>query len=204
MIIFSSDFSISPTEKRYLKKIVKSFLREKSEIEIFYDMCFCLMTPQTKYEYNRIAINNLIENDFYSKNLPLDSIDSLIWKTRFHRIKAQRLILAKAQFNTIFSIVTDNELDWFQKRSMLVAGVKGFGMKTSSHFLRNVGALDLAIIDTHILKYMGWQQPKNNKDYVEKEKMFLEESKRRGLTPVELDSYIWKIYSGTQWRDFIY
>ncbi len=36
-------------------------------------------------------------------------------------------------------------------RDWLVENITGLGMKEASHFLRNVGYLDLAIIDKHIL-----------------------------------------------------
>ena len=50
------------------------------------------------------------------------------------------------------------------KRGWLVVNVNGLGMKASSHFLRNLGNQSFAIIDTHILKYMGVDKPKNEKE----------------------------------------
>jgi len=199
----NSRYSIPDADRKFLKKVINSFRILKSKEQIFYDMCFCLMTPQTTYKSNCIAISNIISSGFYCNTLSLKQVDSLIWTTRFHKVKANRLLLAKSQFNQIYDLIR-SERPWVEVREWLCKNVNGFGMKTSSHFLRNLGAIELAIIDTHIIKYMLWDPPKNSKDYLEKEKEFALESHKRKMTPAELDSFIWKIYSQTPWEEFVY
>ena len=41
-----------------------------------------------------------------------------------------------------------------EARIFLVNEIKGIGYKEASHFLRNVGYSDVAIIDRHILRFM--------------------------------------------------
>lgn len=58
-----------------LKKIIehtktKHFqIRNKTDEEIFYDLCFCILAPQTKFAYNRVVTDNLISLKFYITNL---------------------------------------------------------------------------------------------------------------------------------------
>jgi thermostable 8-oxoguanine DNA glycosylase len=77
-------------------------------------------------------------------------------------------------------------------------------MKAASHFLRNQGAQELAIIDVHILKFLEHPPPKNRREYLALEALFKARAQDTMLTPAELDVYLWKIYSKTPWADFVY
>lgn len=80
--------------------------------------------------------------------------------------------------------------------------MKGIGYKEGSHFLRNVGYLDLAILDRHILRCMDrncWiDLPKTltRKRYLDIEEKFKEISEEAGLRPGELDLYLWYMETG--------
>ena len=89
------------------------------------------------------------------------------------------------------------------KRNWLVQNVKGLGMKTATHLLRNLGgADDMVMIDTHILKYLKVKE--KNWNYRELEKRFRKRAKRYGITMAELDTIVWKKYSGTDWKEFVH
>ena len=79
----------------------------------------------------------------------------------------------------------------------------GLGMKEASHFLRNVGYLDLAIIDKHILTHMVEQgiireRPKTvtPKKYLEYEEILTGVAKRLGMPLGQMDLYLWAKKSG--------
>jgi len=55
------------------------------------------------------------------------------------------------QFEQIQKIL-DDDIDNFSKRNMLAKKVRGFSLKESSHFMRNIGYKGLAILDRHILR----------------------------------------------------
>ena len=91
---------------------------------------------------------------------------------------------------------TKNEI---KKREWLVKNIKGLGMKEASHFLRNIGYENLAIIDFHIIdlltKYRLLEKPKSKsltpKEYIKIEKILEELAKKVNLSLGELDLYLW-------------
>ena len=133
------------------------------------------------------------------------ALEILLRPTRFYKQKADRIIKMMENFSEILPIIKvcpaifTPGLAAF-KRDWFVRNVKGLGYKTASHFLRNLGADDLAIIDTHILKYMKITDKKW--DYIEVEKRFRKRAKRYGISVAELDAIVWKIYSKTDWSEF--
>lgn len=194
---------ISQRDRIEAQKVVEEFKKEKTDKEIFYNLCFAIMAPQTTFINNRKATAKLIEHDFYSKNIDDYLLYDLIRKTRFYRQKTDRLSRAKKQFQDILECLR-TDASSFDKREYLVKNVKGLGMKAASHLLRNMGCTDLAIIDTHVLKFLREETPKNKKEYIEMEKTFNSKARDRDLSPAELDAIIWKQYSNTDWNNFIY
>ncbi len=76
------------------------------------------------------------------------------------------------------------------------------GYKESSHFLRNVGFSDVAILDRHVLSVLhehglidGVPRPPTRGRYLEIERKLEELAGKLGLTLGELDLYLW--YSKT-------
>ena len=134
---FSVPLDIIPV----IKKTKLSFqFSEKNDEHIFYDLCFCLCAPQTRFVYNREVQKKLIEIDFYRKNCETPILEGIVKKVRFFRIKASNLCLAKLQFPQIISIVR-SDLSSQYKRSWMIYNVDGCGMKVASHFLRNLGCI---------------------------------------------------------------
>jgi len=90
----------------------------------------------------------------------------------------------------------------FEAREWLVRNIKGLGMKESSHFLRNVGYKNLAILDRHILNIMKdegiIEKPKSltRKKYLEIEEKFNKMAKGFNMSPAELDLHMWCMKTG--------
>ncbi|MFH1786920.1 MAG: N-glycosylase/DNA lyase [archaeon] len=85
-----------------------------------------------------------------------------------------------------------------EAREWLAKNVMGVGYKEASHFLRNVGFMDVAILDRHILNVMKeygviMEIPKalTPKKYLEIEKALLPLSRTTKLSLGELDLYLW-------------
>jgi N-glycosylase/DNA lyase len=84
-------------------------------------------------------------------------------------------------------------------REWLVKNIKGLGWKEASHYLRNIGYFDLAIIDRHIINNLLEYKiieinPKKGltkKRYLEVEKILNKIAKEVDLQPGELDLYLW-------------
>lgn len=196
-------FTISSEDLKRLKAVLAEFKQPKGDEQIFYNMCFCLCTPQTTFKKNKIVIARLLENKFYISDIEHEELSEMVKEVRFRNNKAKWLLEAKEKFLEVLEIVRDKNLNAVEKRRWLVKNINGFGMKTASHFLRNLGHTDLAIIDTHILKFMDVvSYPVTQRTYEEIEENFKAVAKKKGLTPAELDSYVWKTYSGTSWAEF--
>jgi len=192
------------------RKCMERFKKPKTDEEIFYNLCLCIMVPQATFKNCMVALNRLKEYGFYEwSGFPSEmETKELIKPCRFYNRKAEYLLEAKKIFPEILwrLRMRAEENNWnfanFFIRDWLVKNVKGLGMKTASHLLRNIGCTNLAIIDTHILKYFGLKGEKWN--YLDLEKKLKKRAKRYFISLAELDIIIWKHYSKTDWKDYIY
>jgi len=88
-------------------------------------------------------------------------------------------------------------------REWLVNNVEGIGWKESSHFLRNVGFDNVAILDRHVLSVMFKHglidqvpRPMARRRYLETEGKLEHLARELGLSLGELDLYLWYIKTG--------
>ncbi|MGB9642750.1 MAG: N-glycosylase/DNA lyase [Candidatus Ratteibacteria bacterium] len=129
------------------KKIGK---RLKSK-EIFKELCFCILTVQSKAENCWKCIESLDDTNLL-ENGNFDQILCLMKGVRFHKSKTKRIIEARWSLQTLIRLLK-YETDATKIRQWLVKNVNGLGMKEATHFLRNIGKADnLAILDRHILR----------------------------------------------------
>jgi len=162
---------ITHQDKVEAKIVIRKFRSKKAVDGVFYNLCFAILAPQTTFKSNRKVVEILKNNDFMNNDLPRANLETIVKHTRFYRQKTDRLLKAKMQFGDVLINVLSNS-ETKVKRDFLVKNVCGLGMKAASHFLRNLGRRDLAIIDTHVLKFLDYDKPKNNKEYIEIEKKF--------------------------------
>lgn len=188
-----------------IKKRLDEFLKVNDKVSVFYELCFCLLTPQSNARKCDEAIRTLKDKNFFLADMDVEDVKKiLITRTRFHNNKANYLIGAKSVFEVMWG-----KFDFFSRaessilRQWLVDNVKGMGYKEASHFLRNVGFRDLAILDRHILRNLDKfnviseipkSMPKNK--YLLIEKNFKDFSDRIGIKMDELDLYFWYCETG--------
>ena len=89
---------IPSSDLKELSTILKGFKEQKSEEEIFYHLCFCILAPQTKFVNNKKAIEELKERDFYNKNLHRNSLESIVGFAQ-RNILAHSMYQVRAQFS---------------------------------------------------------------------------------------------------------
>lgn len=196
------DFS-SENFKKAKEIISKVFRNNKSNEEIFYDLCFCLLVTNSSFKAVRPVITKLWELDFYHRYIERDVLEPILRPARYYRMKTTYLILARRDFSSILNIIK-SDMSNQKKRDWLCSNVKGLGMKASSHFLRNLGAVDLAIVDTHIVKFLHVDMPSSRKQYLNIEERFLKAAETFGVKPVVLDAVVWKSFSNTEWEKFVF
>lgn len=171
---------------------------------IFYDACFCILAPQAKFDNNSAIVEELKNRAFYTNDVPFSELAELCKKSRFYNVKAKRLIAMKKNFPEILRTVRDEKLSSEDKRSWLVHNVNGFGMKAASHFLRNLGEDDMAILDTHVFKFLKCKPPKSRAEYYEMEDRLDSIAKQHDLTICDLDLIIWQHYANVPWDEYVY
>ncbi len=217
---------ITDEERIKAKEILSKFNCNRDDKDIFYNLCFCICAPQTKFKSNCKVLKELIRLDFYNK--PIEKFNAkdnannfisfceILKPVRFYKNKAIFLLEMKENFSNILkvirsSIIDNKVIDPIELRNWLIDNIKGIGRKTSSHFIRNLGDQSLAIIDTHIIKFMiaeGYYNIKEDdslkSNYFEIERQLIDIADENDLTVAELDSILWKRYSKTPWEDFEY
>ena len=143
---------------------------------------------------------------YYDNHKDIDDtvIELKIKSTRFYRNKTRYLLEAKAKFPEVLKYLKSKKTA-LEKREYLVKNVAGLGYKASSHLLRNLGETNLAVIDTHILKFLNIKDiPSTKKKYIEIEDKFCKIARYNNLSPALLDAWIWMKYSKTLPENFDY
>lgn len=171
--------------------------------EYFYELLYCLLTPQSSAVNAEKAVRLLQRHDFF--NTPIDPEPLLHQKEfyiRFHKTKAKHLLRTREQFPSIAQQLS-NGISSTELREWLVKNVRGLGWKESSHFLRNIGHRDMAILDRHILRNLLRvgilrRLPKTltAKHYKTIEKKFLTFAQQIGIPMDELDLLFWSMETG--------
>ena len=185
-----------------LKKEIKQRLRQFSALparKYFYELCFCLLTPQSNAKKCWQAIEKLKKCGFQARKIQ----PCLRQNTRFYRNKAEYIKEAIKKWAEIKKTIkkTKNPI---LLRNLMAENVKGLGCKEASHFLRNIGKSHnkIAILDRHILrnlKRLGVikELPKlNKKNYLLTEKKMIAFSMKTGIPLDELDLLLWAKETG--------
>jgi len=133
----------------------KSVWNKADEKRLFQELAFCLLTPQSKAENAWKTIIKLTENNKLFE-ATISSISNDLNLVRFKNNKAAYLVEAREIFFNNSKGIRETLFEFtsvFEKRKWLNNNIKGFGLKESSHFLRNIGFVeDIAILDRHIMK----------------------------------------------------
>jgi N-glycosylase/DNA lyase len=196
------------TRRQEILKRLEDFKRvwDKNDKKIFSELCFCILTPQSKAEVCNKIINNLKRNNLLFKG-GIDNIRPFLKKARFYRNKSRYIIEARRFFNNNGKIGIKKRLDIsniIATRDWLVKNIKGIGYKEASHFLRNIGfGENLAILDVHILKNLRKfgvikETPKTitKKRYLDIENKLKKFSDKTKIPMAHLDLLFWSMETG--------
>jgi N-glycosylase/DNA lyase len=169
----------------------------------FYELVYCLLTPQSSAVNAGKAVEALREAGFFHREFePAPLLHQKEFYVRFHNTKGKHLKEAKRNFPEIHSALC-NGYSSEELRAWLVKNVKGLGWKEASHFLRNIGHKNLAILDRHILKNLkrhnvirSLPETLTPTRYRAIEQKFALFSRRIGITLDELDLLFWSRETG--------
>ncbi len=198
--------SIEVLKSSEISEIINLRINEFSKIKnlgvnvIFRELCFCIMTANCGAE-KCIEIHEKIGGKFNTLN-ELKLLGRFKeYGYRFPNIRSKFIIEArksKAELkNKINSELNDNDL-----REWVVRNIKGIGYKEASHFLRNIGFTNYAIIDFHIIDLLVTHElidkPKTltKRKYLEIENILKNLADKLNLNLAELDLYLWFLETG--------
>ena len=174
---------------------------EKPSREIFKELCFCILTANFNAE-RCIKILEELKNDEFLNLSERELAEKLrMLGHRYPRTRAKYIVEARRHADSLKNVI-ENFKDENELREWLVKNVKGVGYKEASHFLRNIGFVNLAIIDYHIInilaRYKLIEKPKTltRNKYFEIENLLRRIAEKLGLTLAELDLYLWYLETG--------
>jgi len=190
-------------KKSNLKEIIDNRTKEfeelgrKDNMEVFKELCFCLLTANFSAQ-GGIKIQNEIGNGFYSFSQEELAKRLSELGHRFPNARAKYIFEARKHKDNLKKILSELN-DELLMREWLADNIKGLGFKEASHFLRNIGYKNLAIIDFHILDLLSdnnlIDKPKSKsltrKRYIEIENILKQISDKTNLSLGELDLYLW-------------
>ena len=167
---------------------------------IFGELCFCILTANTSAELG-LAIQSRISPEQFSTLTAAELRNAL----RAHRYRFYNTRSAFISKNRWIMDDLPGILRWQNRdeaREYLVEKLYGIGYKEASHFLRNTGIFDFAILDKHILRILsddlgidtGKISQKNRYKIIEER--FIDIAKSFDMSPGIFDLYLWKIATG--------
>lgn len=181
----------------------KRIWKSGNEEDIFAELAFCLLTPQSKARSCDNAVGCLLERDLLLKGNKTKIANELRGKVRFHNTKAKNIVEVRKIFSERGKLSIRKQIAGFNNarvtREWLVENIKGLGYKEASHFLRNIGkGENLAILDRHILKNLNLlgvieeiPTSLSKKKYLEIEKRMKEFAKDVKIPMSHLDLLLW-------------
>ena len=217
-IALSKLIDVIPRVERYVKQRIGEFKRLGSEGKTHYDfrpfldidyeagifseLCFCVLTANSSASMG-IKIQAELGDEGFME-LKYEELARVIrsYGHRFPEQRAERIVMVRERWDSIKSLL--KEEDKKEVRSLLADPksefkIKGFGYKEASHFLRNIGVENVAIIDRHVYRFLTENglfpevKTMTPKRYLEAEAVLEKLCWELGITQAELDLYIFYI-----------
>lgn len=168
-------------------------LQTQTPDTIFLELCFCLLTANCKANHCQ-HIQQDLSTIFLAGSTP--DIEHAL-RAHHYRFPPRAVYITHARRHKDRLLSTLQSLPKEERRTWLITSFPGLGYKEASHFLRNIGYDDYAIIDTHILDILTQhkiiQRPRSltPKRYLEIETILSDLAAQAGITLSALDLYLW-------------
>lgn len=190
--------------KKDISKAISGYKKawRGTEKEVFAEMAFCILTPQSKAKNAWQAITTLVENNLLYEGSAEEIVEYLNI-VRFKNNKSRYLVEFRDLMTEDGKLqpkkILESKGNTFEKRKWILKNIKGMGLKEANHVLRNLGfGEEIAILDRHILRNLQRlnvieEIPKTltEKKYYEIEKAMKKYSEYSGIKMDELDLVLW-------------
>lgn len=168
--------------------------------EWYVELVYCLLTAYSSALMGQRCVDTLCCNGTLMEG-DLSNIKACLVNEghRFANTRAEYIYNTRDLAPRIKSIIQSFK-DTAAARLWLVDNVKGVGWKEASHYLRNVGYFNVAIIDRHILSNMAEHElitvneakkSLTKKRYLAYEEVLSMVAERLEMSLGELDLYLW-------------
>lgn len=193
-----SDGKVRGTALKRLRQFEEA---RASRERIFSELCFCILTANCSAE-GGLRVQEEIGEGFLklSRSQLSRRLRSLGY--RYPNTRAKYIVEARKRCEDVLRIINEDG-DPTRVRRWLADNVPGIGFKEASHFLRNIGFKNLAIIDKHVLRVLhryGYivsiPQNLSRAKYLEIEKILSKIAGELNMTLAELDLYLWYMDTG--------
>jgi N-glycosylase/DNA lyase len=191
----------NPAVKSMVDERIAEFLevREMDSNAWFEELAYCLLTAYSSARMGQLCVDALCDCGALAGGSLEEVVETLRCQGhRFAERRAEYIVEARKLAPDLKGHIQGFESTQ-EARRWLVENVKGLGWKEASHFLRNVGYLDVAIIDRHILSNMrehglvtaDGKKGLTKRRYLEYEGMLKKVAERLGMTLGKMDLYLW-------------
>ncbi|MEM2168913.1 MAG: N-glycosylase/DNA lyase [Candidatus Bathyarchaeia archaeon] len=199
-------FLIESLKNSDIKRVVDARMREFRENktkpinEIFKEMCFCILTANFSAE-RAMKIQLEINDGFL--NMPENELAERlrVLGHKYPGLRAKYIVDARKYIPQLEALLK-NPIDERSLREWLVNNIRGLGYKEASHFLRNIGFANVAIIDRHILNILSEfglirrSKSLSKRKYLEIERLLGDLARMVNLSLGELDLFLWFMKTG--------
>jgi len=180
----------------------KTIWKKGTRQEIFAELVFCILTPQSKGKSCWAAVGHMTRKGVLFTG-DAGQIAKELSKVRFMYRKSEYIVEAREKLlddsKTSIKSIISRINNGHKAREWLVQNVKGIGYKEASHFLRNIGfEQNHAILDRHILRNLRLTGvleeipgSLSRKRYLDIEKRMLEFSRAVQIPMSYLDLVMW-------------
>ncbi len=171
------------------------------QADIFSELCFCILTANSSVLMG-IKLQSMIGIEGFRK-LSLEELEEVIASVgyRFTRQRVERIVKARERFEKVEELLKGAKESGKTLRDLLSDScskykIEGLGLKEASHFLRNIGFEDVAIVDRHIFRYLKEKgllqdyKTLTRKIYLEAERKLEDICRELNMSQAELDLYI--------------
>lgn len=193
----------NPSVRALVEKRMKEFqaLNSQYSTRWFEELVFCILTANSSAEMGLKCVEALKQRGYISEGSMNDVQKTLKdFGYRFPRKRAEYIVLARRWRKELKENVMKFE-DISEARDWLIKNIKGLGPKEASHFLRNVGYFDIAVVDRHVFRTLCEHDlvlstTLTKKKYLECEGELKEVAKALRMPIGKLDLYLWYAKTG--------
>lgn len=185
---------------------------EENDYRLFMELAFVILTSQSSAKKSWAAVEELDNRNLLSEGGREEIAEVIAFhEIQYEERKADYIVSNREMLSqpTLQNPTKELKLrdrvdgDPEKTRKWMVENLKGVGWKGASHFLRNVGIGEFAIISNYILKSLysleiveDVEPPKNEEEYLNLEEKLEDLSAELEIPLDALDLVLWSMETG--------